>query len=434
LRLESVRLENYACFKDITVEFNPGFNVVVGVNGSGKTSLLDGIFNYLAVITDGVLYSPSPEKPLNPRIEIQAHEGRYRFEEQFPVSVTLKLCFPDEKKTKTGALVWRSSSLPSHLDGDFQFGDSFLEMIDPAGPWPLIAFYNAAKTRRGFGKNNGHALEAALEKTSRKDAYMDYLSTKSVIEDFEKWVFSKTLERLQTIEETGHPLSNEKDADDELSLVNNAIALAIEGAKGLKYDMKQKCVVMIWGQPGGEPDKVTVFDKLSDGEKALVTLVADIARRICILNPHLGSDIFLRTPGVVLIDEIDLHLHPQWQRQLPSALKKAFPSMQFIATTHSPQMLSELDSSEIILLKDDSAVHPDASYGLNADRILEEIMDTPSRPLKIKEDLLELFRTIEVGSLDESKRLLAALTKAAPDISEIASASALIRYKESIRR
>jgi predicted ATP-binding protein involved in virulence len=148
----------------------------------------------------------------------------------------------------------------------------------------------------------------------------------------------------------------------------------------------------------------------------------------------LGRDIFTRTPGIVLIDEIDLHLHPQWQRRLPGALKEAFPAIQFIATTHSPQILSELDSSEIILLKGDETWHPDASYGLNADRILEEIMDTPSRPQKVRDDLRELFRTIELGSLDESRRLLAELAKAVPGISEIASANALIARKEAIGR
>jgi len=431
-----VRLENYACFKDITVEFNPGFNVVVGINGSGKTSLLEGIGDLLNHFLKTVARARDPQrtKPLNPRTEIQVNGGSYRFEEQYPVAVAVKLWFLSEKAAKTDVLTWQAPSLSYRSECGHPDMHSYLEMIDATEPWPLIAFHDATKSRHDPSYRSKNIADAVLEKTSRKDAYKNCLSAESAIEDLEKWVFSKTLERLQTIQESGRSLSDEKDADDELSLVSNAVAMAVEGAKGLNYDMKQKCVVMIWDKPNGESDKVTVFDKLSDGEKALVTLVADIARRICILNPHLGSDIFLRTPGVVLIDEIDLHLHPQWQRQLPSALKKAFPSMQFIATTHSPQMLSELDSSEIILLKDDSAVHPDASYGLNADRILEEIMDTPSRPLKIKEDLLELFRTIEVGSLDESKRLLAALTKAAPDISEIASASALIRYKESIRR
>jgi predicted ATP-binding protein involved in virulence len=433
LRLESVRLENYACFRDITVEFNPGFNVVVGINGSGKTSLLRGICDCLVHFVNGTHQSRRTKCP-NPRVEIQAHGGIYRFEEQYPVSVAVKAWLPNEKVTKVGELAWRTRSLHGGLKGDFPRLHSFLDKMDMPEPWPLIASYDAAKTRRMPSGKNGHAVDAALEKTSRKDAYIECLSAKSVIGDLERWVVSKRLERLESFAETGRLLDDEKNADDELALVNNAIALAIRGAKGLSYGAKQKSVLMVWDGPDGESDKVLVFDRLSDGERALVTLVADIARRVCILNPHLGRDVFRRTPGVILIDEVDLHLHPQWQRRLPSALKEAFPLMQFIVTTHSPPILSELASSEIILLKDNAAMRPDASYGLNADRILEEIMETPSRPQKVKEDLLELFRTIEAGLLHESKRLLAELTKAVPDISEIASANALIRRKEVIGR
>jgi len=434
LRLESVRLENYACFRDITVEFNPGFNVVVGINGSGKTSLLDGICDFFSMFIWGAAGRSQRAKPFNPRIEIQVHEGRFRFEEQYPVSVTIKALLPNENKTRTSIQTWHSTSIPSSSQGDFHRLSHLLDKIHTTEPWPLIVHYDATKTRWDSDNWDRKVTNIAQEKLSRGDAYLGCLSAKSVIEDLERWVFSKTLERLQAFEETGRPLGDEKDADDELSLVNSAIALAVEGAKGLKYDMKQKCVVMTWDRPNGESDKVTVFDKLSDGERALVTLVADIARRICILNPQLGRDVFRLTPGIVLIDEIDLHLHPQWQRRLPSALKDAFPLVQFIATTHSPPILSELAPNEIIILKDDAAWHPDASYGLNADRILEEIMDTPSRPQKVKDDLLELFRTIETGSLDESKRLLAELAKAAPAISELASAGALIRRKEAIGR
>ena len=191
---------------------------------------------------------------------------------------------------------------------------------------------------------------------------------------------------------------------------------------------------MEWNQMGREASKTVLFDSLSDGERVMVALVADIARRACILNPQLGDDVLKRTPGIVLIDELDLHLHPQWQRRLPNGLKEAFPAMQFITTSHSPQILSELSPEEIIVLIGESAERPEASYGLNSDRVLEDIMESASRPQKIKDSLSKLFVAIERGLLDEAKEYVEELSAEAPDIAEIASARALIKRKETIGR
>jgi uncharacterized protein (TIGR02646 family) len=169
----------------------------------------------------------------------------------------------------------------------------------------------------------------------------------------------------------------------------------------------------------------------------MIALVVDIARRACVLNPQLGEEVFSRTSGIVLIDELDLHLHPQWQRRLPNSLKEAFPAMQFITTTHSPQILSELSPNEIILLRGESACQPEVSYGMTSDRILEDIMETASRPQKIKELLSKLFIAIERDLIDEAKEYIEELSEKAPGIAEIASARALINkegnHREMIR-
>ena len=89
------------------------------------------------------------------------------------------------------------------------------------------------------------------------------------------------------------------------------------------------------------------FSKLSDGQRAMLAMVGDIARRAALLNPHLGEKAPAETPGIVMIDEIDLHLHPRWQRQIVDDLKRTFPKMQFIATTHSPFIIQSLEEGEL---------------------------------------------------------------------------------------
>ena len=90
------------------------------------------------------------------------------------------------------------------------------------------------------------------------------------------------------------------------------------------------------------------FNYLSDGYRNMVAMVADIAHRASRLNPHFGTTAAKETSGVVLIDEIDLHLHPKWQRRVVGDLQSAFPRIQFIATTHSPFILQSLEPGEVI--------------------------------------------------------------------------------------
>ena len=101
-------------------------------------------------------------------------------------------------------------------------------------------------------------------------------------------------------------------------------------------------------------------------------MVADIARRACLLNPHLGGAVLEETPGIVLIDELDLHLHPKWQRRIIGDLRRTFPKIQFIATTHSPQLIGQVKPDEILLLdaeETEETRHPGQSYGMDSNWI-----------------------------------------------------------------
>jgi predicted ATP-binding protein involved in virulence len=176
-----------------------------------------------------------------------------------------------------------------------------------------------------------------------------------------------------------------------------------------------------------------IINQLSDGEKCLLAMVGDLARRLAIANP--GLDNPLQGSGVVLIDEIELHLHPKWQRDSIPALTRTFPNCQFIVTTHSPQVISQVKPEGIYILEkteDGIAVkQPESSYGRDSNRILEDLMDTPERPQPIKETLLELFRLIDEGKLSEARQLKNNLAQEiGSDEPEFASADMLIRRKE----
>jgi len=141
------------------------------------------------------------------------------------------------------------------------------------------------------------------------------------------------------------------------------------------------------------PNRTLPFSYLSDGFRNMVAMVADIAVRCASLNPQFKGDAARNTPGVVMIDEIDLHLHPKWQRRVVNDLLNAFPKIQFVATTHSPfviQSLPVLDSVQLLNLD-----NPNAEDFVNksVEDITEEIqgVEVPQRSQRY----LEMVRAAE---------------------------------------
>ena len=158
-----------------------------------------------------------------------------------------------------------------------------------------------------------------------------------------------------------------------------------------------------------------LFSNISDGEKSITLLLADIARRLAIANPNLDNP--LEGTGIVLIDEIEMHLHPSWQRKVCKALKETFPNCQFIITTHSPQVLGELKTEEIWLLNDFNVYRPDSSYGLTSNEILDEIMDvidddtSLSRDSEIAKKLNEVSTLVELEKFNAAKKVIEEIEK-----------------------
>ena len=154
----------------------------------------------------------------------------------------------------------------------------------------------------------------------------------------------------------------------------------------------------------------------------MLTLVADIAIKAVTQNSHLVPedavaahngvlpDVLLQTPGVVLIDELDVHLHPSWQRRVASDLKSTFPGIQFVCTSHSPQVIGEVLPEEIRIL-DDPALgrSPDQSYGLDSNAILEDLMRAQSRNPNGVNAIDAVEVALEVGDLEKAREQLAAL-------------------------
>jgi predicted ATP-binding protein involved in virulence len=160
-------------------------------------------------------------------------------------------------------------------------------------------------------------------------------------------------------------------------------------------------------RPGGD---IQAFAMLSEGYRNMVAMVADIAWRASMLNPHHGPEAHLRSEGVVLIDELDLHLYPLWQRRIVADLLRTFPKMQFIVTTHSPQIVASVSRSQIRLLDRNRLVGAEFYVeGRDSNALLEDIFGVSSRPEHVQAEIDVLFRMIEDEDYEGARTQLALL-------------------------
>ena len=191
--------------------------------------------------------------------------------------------------------------------------------------------------------------------------------------------------------------------DKKLFAVRTAIYSFLPGFSNLRMmRSRQKMVI----EKNGETLSV---NQLSDGEKCLLALIGDLARRLALANPK--DDNPLNGLGIVIIDEIDLHLHPSMQRRVMENLSKTFPNIQFIITTHSPQVIGSADDFINFFLSkdlnDDEKIREIKAtlFGKDSNLILEEYMETSSRDPEIQKVLDQLFTFLSKKDLESSRRL-----------------------------
>jgi predicted ATP-binding protein involved in virulence len=187
--------------------------------------------------------------------------------------------------------------------------------------------------------------------------------------------------------------------------VRAAILGCIEDGEDLYFDPGRGEVIVKIASQGAQP-----FNNLSDGQRTMLALVGDLAQRAFTLNPGLEDRALTETPGVVLIDELDLHLHPIWQRRVIEDLRRTFPKMQFFATTHSPFLIQSLRSGEELTLLNGL---PTAQLGNKTlTEIAQGIMGVPSPSVserygEMKYTARHFLETLERAALSPKAKLKA---------------------------
>ena len=197
-------------------------------------------------------------------------------------------------------------------------------------------------------------------------------------------------------------------------IISNALADALEttGWYQLDCDFSEK---VIWVTNSQTKEKADILS-LSAGNRIVLGVVGDIVHRCSVLNPHLGLDVLKKTSGIVMIDEIELHLHPSWQQRILPTLQRIFPCIQFIVTTHSPQVVSSVPRECVRIIDNGEVEHLSSqTQGVESQNILAEIFGTDPAP---QEDefvkMLNEYARMEAydeADTQEGKRLYETLAK-----------------------
>jgi len=347
MKIHKIRLKNFHGFVDQDFVFGSRFNLIVGDNGKGKTSLLDGLAVGLGSLFLGFSEPAHPRNimPLDVRRVDYVLGNTPTLEPQYPVEIQVE----GEVDGEQGAWcreLWARNGRTSRQNAEWirDRASRFQEAVQNGQPvnLPLVSYYGTERLwiqlRQTRSKKE---VMDTLKPDTRFMGYLDCLNPASDVKRLQRWFKTLELAALQ-----------HKKPNPTLEAARLAILACVPDAQNVYHDVQLDEMIICF-----ERQRLP-FSLLSDGYRNMVALVADIAVRCATVNPHLGAEASRNTPGVVLIDELDLHLHPLWQRRVIGDLLHTFPGIQFFGTTHSPfviQSLPPLDGVQLLNLDEPKA-------------------------------------------------------------------------------
>ena len=358
-KLERVEIENYRAIEKMELPLHPQLTVLHGANAHGKTSVLSAIALGLGAITallpdvSSIAFLNTDLRGSRPsRVGLRTTDGvEWRRQRRGPRRTTARRQLRD--------------ALEPVIDADRE-GNEPIDL-------PIVAFYDA----------NRAAIDVPHRRRNFKTEFPRYaalegaLSPHITFREFFKWFHAMENEenRKRARGSSGYRLP-------ELTAVRSAIESMAPGISDPRIELRPLRFAVSMATDGGRTETLDL-EQMSGGYRIVLALAADLARRMAQGNPHLDAP--LQSRAVVLIDEVDLHLHPSWQQRVLPDLQRTFPNAQFIVSTHSPQVLSTVHPKNVIhLYRENGGIAAGRSsaaiYGAESGAVLEAVMDVSERP------------------------------------------------------
>ncbi|ONH55175.1 Predicted ATP-binding protein involved in virulence [Pseudomonas cedrina] len=439
MEIRKIRLNNVGRFTDLEVAFAPTekhaskVTVFVGNNGAGKTTILKSLATSLSWLvartrSDGGSGSPIEESVL--------HNGS----NAASISIETEELYIDFNWSLAKSRRGRNTKVTSDLVDASSLASVYRDVLtrDGNASVPLIAYYPVErsvleiplkiKTRHSFSQLDGYdnSLNRGVDFRrffewfrEREDSENETGISASALAEVQKFIGTLDSQIWKFLEQ-----SHASSRDRQLTAVRSAVGAFMPGFTNLRVQRRPHLHMAI-DKSGNTLD----VSQLSQGEKSIMALVGDIARRLAMMNPSLKNP--LHGEGVVLIDEVDLHLHPKWQRRLIHQFTETFPNCQFILTTHSPLVISDTKDILCYVLDDGELEERNGLYGLDANQVLLSVMDTDVRNSEVQARLDKLLELLQDKKLKAAKTLFEELSTDLPSGHiELTKAALLIRKLE----
>lgn len=421
MRVKMMTMRDFRGIEEMKLDFPEArTSVLVGINGAGKSSILDCMAILLSRLIGRIRTSSGTGRFF---AEQDIRNGALETRNSIEVSLRDRVLSWRVTRRRQGSRTQSITNLDDLKDVVGWFGE-----LKPDTNVPVAVYYHV----------NRAVLDIPLR--IRKRHEFDQLATydqalagtRNDFRIFFEWFRQREdieNERIRDVAAKGGDVAREAQGqygrDRQLNAVRTAIERMLPGFVNPRV-RRQPLLRMTIEKHGKE----LIVNQLSDGEKCLLAMAGDLARRLAIANPSLRNP--LDGEGVVLIDEVDLHLHPQWQRMVIPALERTFTKCQFIVTTHSPLALSYLPREQAFLIEDFKLLEKKPhTYGRDANSLLFDVMAVLDRPDEIKEQLKQCFRLIDEDKVARAKERLGDLERLlGEDDPEILRARSMIAFAE----
>ena len=417
MKLERVEIENYRAIEKLDLPLDPQLTVFYGANGHGKTSVLSAIATGLGSIP----------RLLPDVSSIGFHNTDLRGSRPLQVTLSTLDGIRWDRKRQHGRQGKSSrQDLRKVIDAIVAADREGASPLD----LPIIAFYDA--DRAVF--DAPHRRQNFKTDFPRYAALEGALTPRTNFREFFKWFYDRENEELREKNERRDFKYRLKD----LNAVRKAIEGMVPGVSDPRIKLRPLRFVVSLESETGKSEELAL-DQLSGGYRIVLALAADLARRMVQGNPHLKDP--LESEAVVLIDEVDLHLHPEWQQRILVDLRRTFPNTQFIVSTHSPQVLTTVQPRHILeLRREDGRIvagrPPAPTFGAEAGDVLFTVMRVDERPdNEFKATLDDYMRLVEDGrgECEEAASLKARLVELSPDAPEIHEADIEIERRKLLK-
>lgn len=414
MHIQQVKIKNFRCFEDLTVNLNPDVNIFVGNNGSGKSAVLDAIaaaiYPYIEQFQEIEDTNFLDIPPVFQRDIPIKRDNKFENTIEFIVS-----SIPDLETTSASYLeflnrgvVYKGATnnddntrlIRSHSKRrkGIEYMKRIVALKNLQSMLVVIAYY---KNNRNL-TNITNIENISNPHFKRLDSFKNALDATANFTDLANWFFVREFQELREGKKKGDINFELPD----LKQIRKAISTIIAPNARVYFTQKTSAQLMVeWETEIGEMIELSL-NQLSSGYRNMLALVMDFARRLAQANPQMENP--LEAEAVLMIDELDLHLHPTWQQKIIPDLRKVFPNTQIIATTHSPEIVTTVERHQVKILEDYQIKEcPSPTRGMKSSDVVRYVLGLDNLRPDTEESrtLTALFEAIDNGNLEEAKRL-----------------------------